>query len=41
MRSLPLGLIGANLRRTPTWNRLVLKYFGEQAPDILKRARGQ
>ncbi len=29
----------SNLRRTPTWNRLVLKYFGEQAPDLLKKAR--
>jgi polar amino acid transport system substrate-binding protein len=29
----------ANLRRTPTWNRLVLKYFGDGAIDILKAAR--
>jgi len=28
-----------NLRRTATWNRLVVKYFGESAPEILKRAR--
>jgi ABC-type amino acid transport substrate-binding protein len=28
-----------NLRRTPTWNRLVVKYFGEAAPEILKKAR--
>jgi membrane-bound lytic murein transglycosylase F len=28
-----------NLRRTPTWNRLVVEYFGAAAPDILKRAR--
>jgi histidine transport system substrate-binding protein len=28
-----------NLRKTPTWNRLVLKYFGEAAPEILKKAR--
>lgn len=28
-----------NLRRTPTWSRLVVKYFGEAAPDILKKAR--
>jgi len=28
-----------NLRRTPTWNRLVVKYFGDSAPDILKKAR--
>jgi ABC-type amino acid transport substrate-binding protein len=30
-----------NLRRTPTWNRLVVSYFGERALDILKRARGE
>jgi ABC-type amino acid transport substrate-binding protein len=29
----------ANVRRTPTWSRLVLKYFGGQAPDLLKKAR--
>ncbi len=29
----------ANLRRTPTWNRLIVKYFGEAAPELLKRAR--
>jgi ABC-type amino acid transport substrate-binding protein len=28
-----------NLRRTPTWSRLVVKYFGEMAPDVLKKAR--
>jgi ABC-type amino acid transport substrate-binding protein len=28
-----------NLRRTPTWGRLVVKYFGEAAPEILKKAR--
>lgn len=28
-----------NLRRTPTWSRLVLKYFGDQAPALLKKAR--
>jgi len=28
-----------NLRRTPTWSRLVVKYFGETAPDVLKKAR--
>ena len=28
-----------NLRRTPTWNRLVVKYLGEAAPTILKKAR--
>lgn len=30
-----------NLRRTPTWSRLVVKYFGEAAPEILKQARTQ
>jgi ABC-type amino acid transport substrate-binding protein len=30
-----------NLRRTPTWNRLVVKYFGDKAVDVLKRARGE
>ncbi len=29
-----------NLRKTQTWSRLVVKYFGESAPEILKRARG-
>jgi membrane-bound lytic murein transglycosylase F len=28
-----------NVRRTPTWSRLVVKYFGEKAPEILKQAR--
>jgi ABC-type amino acid transport substrate-binding protein len=28
-----------NLRRTPTWSRLVVKYFGGAAPDVLKKAR--
>lgn len=30
-----------NLRRTPTWSRLVVKYFGTAAPEILKKAREQ
>jgi ABC-type amino acid transport substrate-binding protein len=30
-----------NVRRTPTWSRLVVKYFGEAAPEILKKARSQ
>jgi ABC-type amino acid transport substrate-binding protein len=30
-----------NLRRTPTWSRLVVKYFGEAGPDILRRARAE
>jgi peptidoglycan lytic transglycosylase F len=29
----------ANLRHSPTWNRLVVKYFGASAPEILRRAR--
>jgi membrane-bound lytic murein transglycosylase F len=29
----------ASMRRTPTWSRLVVKYFGDEAPEILKRAR--
>jgi membrane-bound lytic murein transglycosylase F len=28
-----------NLRRTPTWNRLVVKYFGAAAPEVLRKAR--
>jgi ABC-type amino acid transport substrate-binding protein len=31
----------ANLRRTPTWNRLVVKYFGDRAIEVLRRARGE
>jgi ABC-type amino acid transport substrate-binding protein len=30
-----------NLRRTATWSRLVVKYFGEAAPEVLRRARGE
>jgi ABC-type amino acid transport substrate-binding protein len=30
-----------NLRRTATWNRLVVKYFGEAAPEVLRKARGE
>jgi membrane-bound lytic murein transglycosylase F len=30
----------ANTRRTPTWSRLVVRYFGESALDILRQARG-
>lgn len=29
------------MRKTPTWNKLVLKYFGEAAPEILRKARIQ
>lgn len=29
----------ANLRRTPTWNRLVVQYFGESAIEILQKAQ--
>lgn len=28
-----------NVRRTPTWSRLVVKYFGESGLEILKRSR--
>ena len=28
-----------NFRRTPAWNRLVVKYMGDAAPEILRRAR--
>jgi polar amino acid transport system substrate-binding protein len=28
-------------RRSPAWNRLVVKYFGASAPAILKKARGE
>ena len=27
------------IRKTPTWSRLVVKYFGEDAPEILRKAR--
>lgn len=30
-----------NVRRTQTWSRLVVKYFGEAAPEILKKARAE
>lgn len=30
-----------NLRRTATWNRLVVKYFGETAPEVLRKARAE
>ena len=30
-----------NMRRTPTWSRLVVKYFGEDAPEILRKARSE
>ena len=29
----------ANLRRTPSWNRLVVKYFGDVALEILRNAQ--
>ncbi len=29
----------SNLRRTSTWSRLVVKYFGESAVELLKKAR--
>ena len=28
-----------NLRHTLTWSRLVVKYFGDAAPEVLKKAR--
>ena len=31
----------SSARRTPTWNRLVVKYFGEDAPALLRQARGE
>lgn len=30
-----------NLRKTPSWSRLVIKYFGEQALEVLSRGRGK
>jgi len=30
-----------NLRKTQTWSRLVVKYFGVSAPEVLKKARGE
>jgi len=30
-----------NLRRTPSWSRLVVKYFGEAAPEVLRKARAE
>jgi ABC-type amino acid transport substrate-binding protein len=30
-----------NVRRTPTWSRLVVKYFGDAAPEVLKKARAE
>jgi ABC-type amino acid transport substrate-binding protein len=30
-----------NLRRTQTWSRLVVKYFGDDAPEILRKARSE
>jgi membrane-bound lytic murein transglycosylase F len=28
-----------NVRRSPTWSRLVVKYFGESAAEVLRKAR--
>jgi len=28
-----------NTRRSATWSRLVVKYFGDAAPEILRKAR--
>jgi len=30
-----------NVRKTATWSRLVVKYFGASAADVLKKARGE
>lgn len=30
-----------NLRKTATWSRLAVKYFGESAPEVLKKARAE
>jgi ABC-type amino acid transport substrate-binding protein len=30
-----------NLHRTPTWSRLVVKYFGDDALELLRRVRGE
>jgi ABC-type amino acid transport substrate-binding protein len=30
-----------NFRRGPAWNRLVVKYMGEKAPEVLRRARAE
>ena len=29
----------SSVRRTPTWSRLVVKYFGDDAPEVLRKAR--
>lgn len=31
----------SNLRKSPTWSRLVVKYFGESAVEILRKARSE
>lgn len=31
----------SNMRRSPSWHRLVVKYFGEAAPEILKKGRSE
>jgi ABC-type amino acid transport substrate-binding protein len=31
----------SNVRRSPSWSRLVVKYFGESALDVLKKARAE
>jgi hypothetical protein len=30
-----------NVRKTATWNRLVVRHFGSTALEILKKARGE
>jgi ABC-type amino acid transport substrate-binding protein len=34
-----LDLYLGNVRRSPSWNRLIVKYFGDQALSVLGRAR--
>jgi ABC-type amino acid transport substrate-binding protein len=31
----------SNFRRTPSWNRLLVKYFGGSALEVLRRARAE
>jgi len=30
-----------NVRRTATWNRLVVEYFGDSAPEVLRKAQAE
>jgi hypothetical protein len=31
----------SNVRRSPTWSRLVVKYFGDAAVEVLRKARSE